>query len=158
MRSPTYFHSPARLGALAMAGPLAAEDGVVRVAFQPAIRVPRAVLVVVRIAGLGLGGDGVGVELLPFVQFVVEGDRHGVALANLVVAHRRAAVLVDEAVAAEHAGDQARRMVPPVEQVGAGDMPPVMAAVVLEDVEEMVPAFPDRWPRSGRTACSALRE
>ena len=129
-----------------MAGPLAAEDGVVGVAFEPAVRVPRPVLVVMRIAGLGLGRDGVRVELLPLVQLVVHGDGHGVALADLVIAHGRAAVLVDEAVAAEHAGDQPRRMVPPVEQVRAGDVPPVVPALVLEDVEQVVAALPVDGP------------
>jgi hypothetical protein len=41
---------------------------------------------VVFVTFLGFGGDGVCVELLPLVQLVVEGHRHGVALTLLVVA------------------------------------------------------------------------
>ena len=35
---------------------------------------------------------------------------------------------------------------PPMEQVGAGNMPPVMSAGVLEDIEQMVAAFPVDGP------------
>ena len=102
---------------------------------------------------------GLRVEFLPFVQFVVHGDGHRIALADLVIAHGRAAVLVDEAVAAEHAGNQSGRMVPPMEQVGAGDVSPVMPARVLEDVEQMVAPLPeDGSVRIERHAASFRRD
>jgi len=114
---------------------------------------------VVRIAGRGLGGDGIRVELLPLVQLVVHGDRHGVALADLVIAHGGAAVLVDKAVAAEHAGDQAGGMVAPVEQVGAGDVAPVVPARVLENIEQVVSSLPvDSAVRIERHTASFRRD
>ncbi len=75
-------------GSLGEARPFPAEDRVVGVAFEPAVGIPGAILVVMRIARLGLGGDGIRFEFLPLVQIVIEGDRHRVALADLVIAHR----------------------------------------------------------------------
>ena len=56
----------------------------------------------IRVARLGLGRDGVGIQLLPLIQFVIQGDRHGIALADLVIAHGGATVPVDETVPGEH--------------------------------------------------------
>jgi hypothetical protein len=99
-----------------------------------------------RIAGLRLGVMGLDSSLCHVVQLVVQGHRHRIALAHLVIAHGRTAVLVEKAVAAEHARNQARRMVPPVEQVGAGNVSPVVPARVLEDVEQVVASLPEDRP------------
>ena len=94
----------------------------------------------------GLRCDRVRVEFLPLVQVIVEGHGHGVALADLVVADRWNAVLVDEAVAAIHAFEKARRMVVPVKQVRARHVAPVVGSLaqlgVLEDVEQVISTLP----------------
>src|SRR5262249_43873098 len=120
-----------------------AEDGVVSIAFQPAIGVPGTVFVVIRISGLRFGRNGVGLQFFPFVQLVIESDGHGVTLIDLMITHGRAALLVDKTVAAEHAGRKPGGMVPPMKQIGAGHMPPVMTAFILKDVKEVITSFPE---------------
>ena len=94
----------------------------------------------------GFRGDRVRIEFLPLVQVVVEGHGHGVALANLVVADRWNAILVDEAVPAIHAFEKASGMVAPVKQVRARHVAPVVGPLaqlgVLENVEQVIPALP----------------
>jgi hypothetical protein len=60
-----------------------------------------------------------------------------------VEAHGRHTVFVDEAVSAEHAADQTRRMVTPVDKVGAGDVSPAVAVFILEDVKQVIATFPE---------------
>ena len=99
-----------------------------------------------RIARFGLRRNGVRGQLVPVVQVLVPRHGDGVALAGVVVAQRRHAVLVEEAVAAVHALDQAGGVVAPVEQVRARHVAPVIRppaeARVLEDVEQVVAAPP----------------
>ena len=145
-RSPVVLPLALERGRFRDGRPLAAEDGVVRVALEPAEGVPGAVPPVVFVTFPGLRRDRVRVELLPLVQLVVEGHRHRVSLALLVVADRRHALPVEEAVAAVNAVEQAGGMVAPVEQVGARHVAPVVGlpaqSGVLEDVEQVVAALP----------------
>ena len=63
-----------------------------------------------------------------------------------MITHGGDTILVDETVSAEHSANESRGMLPPVEEVGAGHVAPVMIALagppVLEDVEHVIPAFP----------------
>ena len=134
-------------GRLGDGRPLAAEDRVAGVAFEPSEGVPRAVLPVVLVSLVRLGRDRVRVEFLPIVQVVVERHRHRVPHTVLVVAHGRDALPVDEAVAAVHPVQQSRRVVAPVEQIRARHVAPVVGPLaqpgVLEDVEQVVAPLPE---------------
>ena len=98
-----------------------AEDGVIRFAFEPAMRVPGRVLAVVWVPLFWTWDDGVCRQLLPEVQVLICTGGDAVANAAAVIEHCGFALFVDEAVAAEDAGfgavwsgKQRRRMMTPV--------------------------------------------
>ena len=122
---------------------LATENGVIVFTLAPSIGIPRLIFSVMRIPWFCFGCDRIRFEFFPFIEVIIQGHGHRVALTDLVVAHRGHAVFVDKAVTAEHSADQLGRMVPPVAEIGAGNVSPVVAPLVLKDIEQVVAPVPE---------------
>ena len=152
------------LGGLEDRGRVAAEDGVVGVALEPAVRVPGAIELALGTAVRGIGDDRIGGELGPAVEILVAGRGDAVAGIDAVIEHDGLALLADETVAAEDAAvDVARprkevgRVPPPMEQVVAGGVAPAVAPLVLEDVPQGDTCRSRRGRRWDRRACRGPR-
>ena len=80
---------------------LAAKDGIVILAIDPAKGVPGPVLIMMRLPRFRLGRDHT--KLLPGIQLIIERNRHCIPFFDLVITDSRVAFTIQEAVAAIHA-------------------------------------------------------
>jgi len=131
---------------------IAAQQAIVGVAFEPQIWIPDAIDTVAGLTLFRAWDDRVLGVLFPLDQLVVLGRCDTDTRTNSVVAKHGHTIFVHEGVAAVDAlvriarlRAERRGVIRPVDQVGAGNMPPAMSALsrrILEDVHQVVPALP----------------